>query len=472
MVTGKNRLWVLLVFAGLLVLGGTVRPGWALTTEEEKKIGKSVLLQLEGRMEFVRDGFLDAGVERIGRSLLAHVGPTPFEFRFYVVKAQDPNAFAVPGGHIFVTTGLLVLADNEDELAGVLSHEIAHITQRHISQLIDKAKRLNWATLAAVLAGIAVGGGGKTGQAIATGAMATSEALLLKYTRDHETDADQNSLRTMIRAGYDPAGISLFLSKIQKYTMAMAPRIPAYLTTHPAVEDRLALIDNLLQIEPKPSTSGRPQVIRSYKRFQAVAFSEERDPSVGVSHFESVVRAHPQDPDALLGLGLAYEKMGRFDLAGQALQSSLALAPKDPELLRELGIVYFLSGKADLALEKLETMRAEYQTTPGPYEDARGLFYLGKVCLERGDLSRAVDFLQKAKKEMPRNADVYHGLGSAYGRLGQKGLSHFCFGKYFRLREDRKNAMLHFRQALDNLDRGSPERGEAEREVWEMNQVK
>ena len=73
-------------------------------------------------------------VDRVGYSIVREVGPTPFEFRFYVIKAQDPNAFAIPGGYIFVTTGLIVLAENEQEIAGVLGHEISHVTGRHIDR--------------------------------------------------------------------------------------------------------------------------------------------------------------------------------------------------------------------------------------------------------------------------------------------------------------------------------------------------
>jgi predicted Zn-dependent protease len=117
----------------------------------------------------------------------------------------EPNA-AIPGS-ICLTTGLLVLAESEDEVAGVLSHEISHVMARHVAQMIERSKRLNLATLAAVLAGVLVGRGGKGSEAIAATAMATSEALALKYTREMETDADQNSLNYITKAGYDPKGM-------------------------------------------------------------------------------------------------------------------------------------------------------------------------------------------------------------------------------------------------------------------------
>ena len=106
----------------LFIFGSLVQGASALTTAEEKKLGKQVLLDLQKNVNFVTDLNIQGFVEKVGYSILNQVGPTPFEFKFYVINAQDPNAFAIPGGYIFVTTGLIVLADNEQEIAGVLSH--------------------------------------------------------------------------------------------------------------------------------------------------------------------------------------------------------------------------------------------------------------------------------------------------------------------------------------------------------------
>src|SRR3990172_12095243 len=89
---------------------GLIRGVWALTIEEEKKLGKKVLLEIEKNVEWMRDLTLQVFLDRVGHSLAAQVGQTPFEFKFYLIKASDPNAFAIPGGHIFVTSGLIILA--------------------------------------------------------------------------------------------------------------------------------------------------------------------------------------------------------------------------------------------------------------------------------------------------------------------------------------------------------------------------
>ena len=334
-----------------------LRTGQAMTTEEEKKLGKTVLEEMVKRLDLVRDLPLQAFINRVGRSLVNQVGPIPFEFDFYLIKGHDPNAFAIPGGHIFVTTGLIALAENEPEVAGVISHEIAHITGRHVAQMFERAKRLSIVTLAAMIAGAIAGRGGKASEAITTTAMASAEAMMLKYTRDNETDADQNSLHYMTKAGYDPQALTSFLKRMDRYSLAMAPKIPQYLSTHPALDARTSLLENLLSLEPKtlhpfPGTG-------DYKRIQNRAFIEEREPSTGVSHFEAQVKANPQDQDALLGLGLAYQKAGRLDKSIEVLQTASLADPGDAELLRELGVAFFLSGKMEHAIEVLKSLESK-----------------------------------------------------------------------------------------------------------------
>jgi predicted Zn-dependent protease len=423
---------------------------------------------MEKQVEWVRDPTIQAFVDRIGYSIVREVGSTPFEFKFYVIKAQDPNAFAIPGGYIFVTTGLIVLGESEQEIAGVLGHEISHVTGRHVDQMIERSKRLNIASLAAILLGALAGRGGAGTEAIAATAMATSEALALKYSRENETDADQNGLYRMIKAGYDPNGMITFLSKIHRMSLAMAPKVPVYLMTHPALESRIALLENLMQMGQKPV--GPFKKVGNFKRVQSKAFVEEREPDAAVNHFGSMIKANPQDVDGIYGLGLAFEKMGRLDKSTEVFQSGLSLSPKDPDLLRELGIVYFLSGKLDESTENLEAARSV--SLPDKDTDLLTLYYLGRTYQERGNVADALPLFLKIQKEMPEFADVYNNLGSVYGRIGERGRSHFNFGKHFKLIGDRKSALLHFGEADRWLERGSPEKEEVQREIKELTETK
>jgi predicted Zn-dependent protease len=299
-------------------------------------------------------------------------------------------------------------------------------------------------------------------------ATATAGALALKYTREMETDADQNGLHYMIKAGYDPNGMINFLNRIHRVSLAMAPSIPPYLLTHPAIENRISLLENLLQIGPRPT--GPFKTFENFNKIRTKAFVEEREPQVAITHFQSLIDANSNQWEGYYGLGLAYRKMGRFDKSIEVLQHAHSLAPKDPDVSRELGIVYFLSGKVDQAIENLDVIRST--SGEGQNNDLMTLYYLGRGYQEKGDFTQALPLLLKVKKEEPEFVDVYYHLGSIYGRTGQKGLSHFYFGKHFRLKRERNNALLHFRTAMEWLERGSPEREEAQREIKELTSPK
>jgi predicted Zn-dependent protease len=437
-----------------------------MTVEEEKKLGKTIVYDLQKRVGLIKDPALQSFLDQIGYSLVTQIGPTAFEFNFYLINAAEPNAFAIPGGHIFVTTGLLILSENEQEVAGVVSHEIAHVTARHVAEMIERSKKLSIATLAAIIAGVLAGGGGKASQAAATTAMAGAEALALKYTRENEVEADQTGLQYILKGGYDPQGLVTFLNKIYKTSLTMGPRVPLYLSTHPAVEDRISLLENLIQVGSKPAVPFN-KTHGDFKRVQAKAFVEEREPHVAITYFESQVASNPQGVDGYFGLGLSYRKAGRLDKSLEVFQKAHSLSPEDLDILRELGIIYFFSGKLDQAIESFEKVQA--LRPPG---DALSLFYLGRSYQEKGDLARALSLFKKVQKELSEVVDVYFHLGSVYGRLGQKGLSHFYFGKHFKWRGDRQSALRHFRMALDWLERGSSERGEADREIRELTSAK
>ncbi|HXX36044.1 MAG TPA: M48 family metalloprotease [Thermodesulfobacteriota bacterium] len=439
-----------------------------MTTEEEKKLGKKVLLEVEGEADLVRDLNVQAFVEKVGSSLVDQVGPTPFEFKFYVINELDPNAFAVPGGYIFINTGLIVLAENEQEIAGVLAHEISHVTQRHIAQMIEKSKTLNLATLGAMLAGMLAGRGGAGSAAAVSMAQATAGALTLKFSREVETDADQHGLNLLIKAGYDPQGMINFFKRLQKVSLAMAPKVPAYLLNHPAIENRISLLENILQMGPKPT--GPFKTCENFNKIRTMAFIQEREPQAAITYFQSLVDANPRHWEGYYGLGLAYRKMGRLDKSMEVLQQAHGFAPKDLDVTRELGIVYFLSGKVDQAIEHLEALRSA--PGQGQHSDLMTLYYLGRGYQEKGDFAKALPLLLKVQRERPEFADVYYHLGSVYGRTGQKGLSHFYFGKHFKSKRERSNALLHFRTAIDLLERGSPEREEAQSEIKEITSAR
>jgi tetratricopeptide (TPR) repeat protein len=162
--------------------------------------------------------------------------------------------------------------------------------------------------------------------------------------------------------------------------------------------------------------------------------------------------------------------MGRFDKSVEALQRASSLATQEIEIRRALGVAYFLSGKVNQSIETLEPLSYPEGKELSRRDDLVSLYYLGRAYQEKGEFGKALPALLKVQREAPAFAEVYFHLGSVYGRTGEKGLSHFYFGKHFKFKGDGKNALLHFRTALQALDRGSLEATEAQREIKELTE--
>ena len=188
-------------------------------------------------------------VNNIGNRILATLPQQPFRYRFYVINDDVYNAFATPAGHIFVYTGLIDAMEEEEELAGIIGHEIAHVYCRHISQRIERQKKMGWASIAGMAAGILLGVGGATeaASAVTMGSQGAVQSAELAYGREDEMQADQFGVKFITEAGYNAEGLLKILKKIREKTWFGSDQIPTYLKTHPAVEDRIAFIGSWIE---------------------------------------------------------------------------------------------------------------------------------------------------------------------------------------------------------------------------------
>jgi predicted Zn-dependent protease len=428
-----------------------------LSVEKEKEMGRRLVLQIEKELEVIRDPVVQQYVDKIGNRIVSHIGQVPYEFGFYVVKNSDPNAFAIPGGHIFLASGLIIMASSEDEVAGVISHELGHIKARHIAQRIERAKKLSLATIAGILAGAIIGG--KAAGAMMAGSLATGEALALKYSREDEREADQLGFQYLIKAGYDGWGMVSLLRKLHRMSLLSPGVIPSYLSTHPGTEDRISYLMERLRDAPPESTLKENG--KGLKRVQAKLFVEERESQTAIKHFQSILKGEPTDLDGLYGLALAYKKMGRVDLAIEELERARHVSPQDGVVLRELGICYFLNGRLDDAVSLL---RESLVIHPG---DILSLYYMGRAYQEKGNLEASLDAYLKAKEINPDIVDLYYSLAIVYGKRGDQCNSHRNFSTYFNRRGEVKDALIHLRKASEYCN----EKPEIQEEIRRLERV-
>ena len=234
-----------------------------LTVQDEKKLGYEVQREVREQFQFVRDPVVVNYVREIGQELVRASRPSPFEFRFYVIEDEEIHAFAIPGGAVYINTGLITKAANAAELAGVLAHEIGHVTARHVAHMYRRQRNTSIAAqvfsmLIAILSGntyIAQGG------QLATGVAA--QAYLNTYTQDAESEADRLAVETMVRARYDPNALVTMLQTLQQET-AGGLQMPQFLRSHPATSERIRVVSGLIREQ------GSPQGLRSDDRKLAI----------------------------------------------------------------------------------------------------------------------------------------------------------------------------------------------------------
>jgi len=441
----------LLLCSAFIVIAGIISPERALgiTVQKEKELSREFMKVVLKHYEFIKDPLIVNYVNGIGNKIISVLPPQPFTYRFYVIKENVYNAFASPAGHIFINSGLLEAMENEEELAGIIAHEIAHVVCRHISQKIERSKKIGIATLAGIAAGIFLGAGGAAtaANAVTFGSIAAGQSIALAYSREDETQADQIGLDGLARAGYNGKGLLSVLTKIRSKQWFGPDQIPTYLKTHPALEERMAFIDTRLEENGKKAGKIDPYNFeRAHTRLVAVYGDE----STTLKKFESDVRNHPANPLAHYGYGLVLAKTGNRKDAAAHLKTALKKRAFDPYILKDLGLIYFLDGRHQEALLVLEG--ASSITS----DDPESLFYLGRTQMELGRLKdAAVTFEELIAKNFDYTQALYS-LGETYSKLGRQGDAHYCLGIYYKKKANLKSAAFHLKRALENM--GDPDK--------------
>jgi beta-barrel assembly-enhancing protease len=243
---GLRAFLVLLLFAvprvvaqGLPDLGDVSQA--ALTPLQERRLGESIMREIRADRSYYDDAEATDYINNLGRRLAANGGDSRQAFDFFLIDDRQINAFALPGGFIGINTGLILTAQSESELASVVGHEIAHVTQRHIARMIDNQKAGGVAGLAAMAAALLLSR--VSGQA-AEAAFAFGQAGLiqnqLNFTRDNERDADRVGLQILEKTGFDPSAMATFFERLQRATRIYETGAPSYLRTHPLTFERIA----------------------------------------------------------------------------------------------------------------------------------------------------------------------------------------------------------------------------------------
>jgi predicted Zn-dependent protease len=334
-----------------------------LSRAEEEEYAKALVMQMRAYEVLNEDPLVNAFFQDMGFRLAAHSDRPDKSFTFVVIDQPIVNAFAAPGGVIALYSGLILAADDENEVAGVLAHEIAHITQLHLYRAMESQQAMTIPIALAMLALVLVGGG--SGEAIQTavmGAQAASIQAQIFFTRQNEYEADRIGISTLSRAGYDPAGMAEFFEKMGRLTRAMGEGPPEYLRTHPVSVSRISEARDRAENMEVPEPSDGREFYLVQARLRAMTAKTPDKALEWFSHRMEQADTSQAESDALFyGSAIAHQNKGDFEEAKKLLQS---LIDREPHMAYELQMaeLNLESGRSNQAIDLLAGL---YHNFPG-----------------------------------------------------------------------------------------------------------
>ncbi|MFP5304278.1 MAG: M48 family metalloprotease [Gammaproteobacteria bacterium] len=348
-----------------------------LSPLQEKQLGERIMSQLYRGGYILEDPELTDYISKMGWKLAANSATRPPALTFFLVADPRINAFALPGGYVGFNAGLLLAADTESEVAGVMGHELAHVTQRHIARTAEGTEVANVATWLAVIAAIIAGSADPD---VVIGALSLGQALAyqrqVSYTRAHEQEADRIGIQTMAKAGFDPHAMSSFFQKLEQQSRLYGAGIPEILRTHPLNTNRIA------EARARAAELGRIEHDEGpdfgLMRARARVLSAER-PSVAVDYFGAKLAAGEDTPGNRYGLALALGELGQSRRALEALQPLSERYRKQVNVQILTGQLQMQAGDREDGLDTLERMiRTHPRYAPAILAYAEGLMTAGQ----------------------------------------------------------------------------------------------
>jgi beta-barrel assembly-enhancing protease len=442
----KNKLYItLLVTFLILVQFSSIN---AITLEEEEKLGQEFLLSVKQQFEVIDDPFIDNYINDLGHYLLQSVETRHFKYRFYAVKNEELNAFAGPGGHVFVFTGLIRAMDDIDELAAVVSHEIAHVSNRHISQQFSQNAKLSVASLLGMLAGALVGG--EASEAVMVGTLAAAQQKQLSYSRDAERQADQAGFKYALGAGFDPAAIKSALAKLQAGQFG-ENEVPAYLLTHPIGPERISNIESMLKTPyVVVSKEENLQFRNLYPIFRTVIMAKYEQREEMTNYFSSELEKNPDSPLANLGMGIVLKEKGGYKDSITHLEKAVKSLTDPSPAISYLSEVHQLNGDTDKAISILKAAINKNGN------DKTSLLTLTTIYENAGYFDKTIEIYERLKLLEPVEDYIFYSLGYSYGKINKLGLAHYNFGLFYECVKNIREAHFHYMEAKREAG-GNPE---------------
>ncbi len=405
---------------------------------QERKLGESVVHQIRAQGAYLDDPEVNDYLNELGHRLVAARPDSPWDFQFFALADPAVNAFALPGGFVGVNVGIILLTQNESELASVLAHEISHVTQHHFTRSMAGQQRSLLYSLAALAVGIAAASSksASAGQA-ASAAIATSQAIAMQsqinYTRQNEYEADRIGFQRLALAGFDTTAMATMFQRLLRQGRFSDGTAPSYLRDHPVTTERIA------EAEARAAQESYRQVPDSldFQMVHSLVRSYQGTPREAVLFFEEALRERKYNSEIAARYGLVAALLRANDLkrAKVELVTLEKIAPPHPMVEAIAGHVYMESGELDAAI-------ARFGAALQRYPNKMQLVYDYPEALLKAKRTRdAVAFLNLQFVRFPDDGQLHRIAAQAYSDLGNQMEMHRHQGEYYAWQGDLKSAV-------------------------------
>ncbi len=389
----------------------------SISLQQERQIGEQSMFEIRANRSYLDDAEIADYLQQLGYQLVANSSEPGQEFEFFAINDNTVNAFALPGGFIGVNAGLILTAQSESELASVLSHEIAHVTQHHIARMVAGQKVDSIAamvTIAAVI--LAARSNPDASQAAIAGVQAGAIQRQLNFTRTHEQEADRLGLEILQKANFDSHAMPAFLLKLQKATYLMEGNAPTYLRTHPVTTDRIADIDGRLQKTPYRLVADS----LSFHLVRAKLQAAQKTPKEALTFFTNALgpRKHGNPIAQRYGLVLALLRNNQPARAVQEFTPLQTHVTKNP-------MIATLAGQLRLLDKNDKGTISFYRTATQNFPQHRALTYnYAEMLLQTRKFEDALKLLNEQVISHPSDSKLFELQARAYTALGKRHEEH------------------------------------------------
>ena len=417
--------------------------GSLMTPKQERELGRAFMRNVRRSQAVLDDPLLVDYVQYLGQQLVNASAARGNSYTFFMIDNPQINAFAGPGGHIGIYTGLVLTTETESELAAVVAHEIAHVTQQHLMRAWESTSRMSIPSAAILLAAIALGAavGGDAAAAAALGGQAAMIQQQINFTRANEKEADRVGIDILAESGFEPRAMPSFFDRMGKATRVYSTKLPEFLMTHPVTTSRTA--DALGRAEQFPYRQ-TPEGLRYHlARINLVQRQYDR-PEEAIRELQLMLEDGRFRNEAAVryGIALAQIRADRFDEAAQILDGLLESQPRVVEFIVARAQIDISRGASATALRRLEAALTE---TPASY--ALNITY-AETALALGEPVAAMQSLQNFLDFRSDEPRIYQLMARAAGDQDKQAQGHAYMAEYYYRTGDIKAAILQLEIAL------------------------